>query len=272
MPKRTCVFVDGENFRNVVCDLFSDFDRRDYLPKKARWAEFFDWLVLAAHADANRMRTYWYVIEFIDFFPYKFPDPDREPEILKNLLSKHPPLSEQLSRLSGSALAAAMKEAVDDLTKKRARMKSRFDGWQTLQDAIALRHRSIEFRRAGAILYNLFEGSLGEEKAVDVRLASDLITLREIYDLAVVVSGDQDYVPAVQVAKDSGKHVVSVVFRTRGGKLLPGGARRLNQAADWSLEVSFDVFRKYLELDAVPAAAPPEPTEPPEPLEPPEAS
>ena len=45
MNHQVCVFVDGENFRHVICDLFSDFDRRDYLPKTARWAELFDWLV-----------------------------------------------------------------------------------------------------------------------------------------------------------------------------------------------------------------------------------
>ena len=81
-------------------------------------------------------------------------------------------------------------------------MRARFDGWTTIQNNISVNHESIEFRRAGAIRFNLFNESLGKEKAVDVKLAIDLLMLREIYDTAVIVSGDQDYVPAVQAAKD----------------------------------------------------------------------
>ena len=70
---------------------------------------------------------------------------------------------------------------------------------------------------------NLFDKSLGREKAVDVKLTSDMITLQGIYDIAIIVSGDQDYVPAAEVLKDCGKRVINVAFRTRSGKLLPGG-------------------------------------------------
>ena len=86
------------------------------------------------------------------------------------------------------------------------------------------------------------------EKAVDVKLATDLIVLRDIYDTAVIVSGDQDYVPAVQVVKDSGKIVVNIAFRSRGGKLLPGGARRLNQLTDACVEVPYRDLARHLNI------------------------
>ena len=89
----------------------------------------------------------------------------------------------------------------------------------------------MEFRRAGSIHYNLFTQKFGQEKAVDVRLATDLLERRPIYDVGVIVSGDQDYVPAVQVAKDSGKQIVNVSFLKRDGKLLPGG-RPASQPGD----------------------------------------
>ena len=94
-------------------------------------------------------------------------------------------------------------------------------------------------RLSGSIKYDCVTKKLGREKAVDVHLATDLLRLKDIYDAAIIVSGDQDYVPAVQAVKDFGKHVVNVSFRERGGKLLPGGARRLNQIADDSLEISY---------------------------------
>lgn len=127
-------------------------------------------------------------------------------------------------------------------------MSKRFGGWTSIQEGIATRHDAIEFRHAGAIQYDLFRRSFGQEKAVDVKLASDLIVLRDIYEVAVILSGDQDYVPAVQVVKDSGRRVVNVSFQTRSGRLLPGGARRLNQVTDRSLIVTHNDLARYLRL------------------------
>jgi uncharacterized LabA/DUF88 family protein len=88
---------------------------------------------------------------------------------------------------------------------------------------------------------------------VDVNLGVDMVTLSDSYDLALVVSGDQDYVPAVQAVKNRGKHVVNVAFKTRGGRLLPGGARRLNQMTDWNLPVEYeDVAAMMLSEGALP--------------------
>ena len=52
----------------------------------------------------------------------------------------------------------------------------------------------------------------------------------------------------VEVIKDSGKRAINVVFRTRGGRLLPGGARWLNEITDWSLEVKYDDLGPQLDL------------------------
>ena len=242
MSYRACVFVDGENFRHVICDLFDDFDPREHLPKSADWAGFFDWLVdEAAGHDAERIRTYWYVVQNLDFFPYRLPKENEYPhcagaeseevERLSRLLCQVG-LQDELKGLKDEELRRRLVSIVDRLKSKRRRMVNRFQGWQTLYSGIATKHNAVEFRPAGSIVYNLGTARFGTEKAVDVKLATDLLMLRDIYDCAVIVSGDQDYVPAVQVVKDSGKKVVNVAFLTRGGKLLPGGARRLNQITD----------------------------------------
>jgi uncharacterized LabA/DUF88 family protein len=129
-------------------------------------------------------------------------------------------------------------------------MRTRFDGWTTLQNGIAQKHRSTEFRRSGAIPYNLMDKKFGEEKTVDVNLAVDMVTLGRIYDVAVIVSGDQDYVPAAQAVKNMGKSVVNVAFQARSGLLLPGGAKRLNQVTDWSIAIEWEPFRTALGLPA----------------------
>ena len=148
--------------------------------------------------------------------------------------------------MEGQSLIGRLGEIVRRLQERRTQMSRRFDGWRSLHNGIATRHNAIEFRPSGGIRYNLFDESLGQEKAVDVKLATDLIVLRDIYDIAVIVSGDQDYVPAVQVVKDAGKKVVNVTFETRGGRLLPGGARRLNEMTDSVLQVRYDELRDFL--------------------------
>jgi len=263
MNDRCCVFVDGENLRHSIVDLFRrEFQSTEYLPKQAQWAGLYDWMVGEAVGRCHRLRTYWYVVEHVDFYPYRFPRPERardmaqkehEVNTLRKLLSRHEPYRAELATLAGEDLLRAMKKKVGELTAKKTRMQNRFSGWTTIQNGIVERHESIEFRRAGSIRYNLFDGSLGTEKAVDVKLATDLILLRDIYDVAVIVSGDQDYVPAVQAVKDSGKTVINVSFETSKGRLLPGGAWRLNLLTDKSLRIPHDKLRGYL---CLPPASP----------------
>lgn len=251
MARKVCVFVDGENFRHAIVHLFESFNPADYLPKKADWDDLFDYLVRSSctgYGDVQRIRTYWYVIQYIDYFPFYFPDAVTETEELKALLSKHEPFRNQLAGLSGNNLTVKLKKLTEMLLKKKTTMQQRFEGWTIIQNAIAKSQKSIEFRRAGGIRYDLFTGEFGTEKAVDVKLAVDLLDLRNIFDIAIIVSGDQDYVPAVEAIKNYGKEVVNAVFRTRGGKLLPGGARRLNQVTDWSYEVPYTDLKAFLKL------------------------
>lgn len=255
---KVCVFVDGENFRHSIVELFTEFHQEDYLPKSANWTSLFDWIVNSAVENGERIRTYWYVIQSLDFFPYRFPNPTKSdnPEEardqLHRLLSKHKPYQEELDALKGKERNARMTAIVETLQRRKENMQRRFSGWMNIQDGIALRTKAIEFRRSGELTCNLFTGVLGREKAVDVKLASDMITLENIYDIAIIVSGDQDYVPAVEVLKDYGKRVVNVAFRTRGGRLLPGGARRLNQVTDWSCDIDFLPLAEHLQLGQLP--------------------
>lgn len=57
-------------------------------------------------------------------------------------------------------------------------------------------------------------GDTAVEKGVDIMLATDLLRLAwdNLYDEAVVVSGDGDFAYAVQNAKDMGKHVEVAAF------------------------------------------------------------
>ncbi len=96
------------------------------------------------------------------------------------------------------------------------------------------------------IKYDLVEKRFRKEKEVDVQLATDLLEFRNNYDAAIIISGDQDFVPAVKVIKNSGKLVANVSFLTRGGKLLPGGAFALNLICDKTIRISHAELVKLL--------------------------
>ncbi len=248
--KRVCIFVDGENLRHSIGDLFPSFQNRDYLPKNAKWTEFFDWVAeKAVNTDADRIRTYWYVVENIDFIPYNLNSLRRDNDIamLEKILSR----SERIKNSFRLAITPdkkieIMNKEVGFLINNQSEMEKRFSGWINLQSIIEARNNSIEFRRAGSIKYDLLERKLGKEKAVDVKLATDLLQLKDIYDVAVILSGDQDYTPAVEAIKDFGKRTVNVSFLTENGKLLPGGAKRLNQTTDWSIEIQHSDLKNHL--------------------------
>lgn len=57
-----------------------------------------------------------------------------------------------------------------------------------------------------------FFGHSCDEKGLDTRLAVDMIALEANYDVAVVVSGDADSIPSIDLMKRRGKHVGAVEF------------------------------------------------------------
>lgn len=245
-PKKVCIFIDGENLRHSIIKLFPEFDKRKYLPK-AEWDSLFDWIVEKSIPGAERVRSYWYVVKGIDFIPSNISLLEKKGDTI--FLDKSPKNTERREKYEA---AKNKKEFVAkyfaDLKDKQGKMRARARGWDTIHELIEGSSRSVEFRKVGTIKYDLLTQKLCDEKAVDVHLAVDMVTLKDIYDVAVILSGDQDYVPAVRAVKDSGKRVVNVAFLKEDGHLLPGGARRLGQTTDWSLEVTHADLKKFLKL------------------------
>ena len=60
-----------------------------------------------------------------------------------------------------------------------------------------------------------------EEKGVDVRLATDMISLAWVdnYDVAVLVSSDRDFVPVAEFLETKGIKVIHGAFPPRGAQL-----------------------------------------------------
>jgi uncharacterized LabA/DUF88 family protein len=58
------------------------------------------------------------------------------------------------------------------------------------------------------------------ERGIDIMLATDLLyyAWHDLYDVAILVSGDSDFIYAVQVVKNMGKHVEVAYFETAVSK------------------------------------------------------
>ena len=69
-----------------------------------------------------------------------------------------------------------------------------------------------------------------EQKEVDVAMACEMVVhaLRDNYDIAIVVSGDQDFVPAIQHVQAAGKRVEVAAFGVSIGKALMKAADRFH--------------------------------------------
>ena len=259
---RVCVFVDGENLRLAINDLYSaQFDKNEYLPKNANWSVLYDDITFKAFNQVDprqkgiRLRTYWYVVQGVNSYPRFLKLTERSEEEIKEWENRNRTILKNF--YGGDFFNRPDRERIDqlrrlqdDLYREDRKIRSRFHGFTTVQNGISRRHQAVEFRRSGDISYNLLDHKFGKEKTVDVNLAVDMVTLVDNYDLAIIVSGDQDFVPAAQAVKNMGKQVVNVAFRARNGTLLPGGARQLNQTADWSVELDWDAFRKVLGISS----------------------
>ena len=79
--------------------------------------------------------------------------------------------------------------------------------------------------------------------------ATDMIVLADIYDAAIILSGDADYLSAIAAVKAKGRLVYSVSFLDEEGDPLPGGARRLRNAVDSQIDVPFEVVRSAMRIE-----------------------
>lgn len=244
-----CVFVDGENLRYALRQLIpKEFDSPDsYLPRHAHWANFFNELAKRAGAE-SRLRTYWYVVEQIEFFPQgKWWDR----KDLEDLLGKQNRFKHQFAKaIDLDAKTRLIQQIANEMQEDQTEKVRYFQHCRAIQDSVVAHSEAVEFRRSGCISYNLLSKNFGKEKAVDVQLAVDLLEFRNMYQVAVIVSGDQDFVPAVQVAKNSGKRVVNVNFVMRNGNIHPSGSRRLSLATDHCIQINHSELVSFMGFEA----------------------
>ena len=260
---KSCIFVDGENFRHSLNDLFGrnpnikDFKKEDYLPR-ADWSKFYNAISLSL--ETTLLRTYWYVTEHIDFRPYIEKLPNKtSPKYEKKLTDaraalkrvyKTSKIDEEKPNIQNEKPDEEETiETINTLKSREQKMKSRFDGWRKIQTQIARDNDRIEFVSSGSIPFNLLQENFGTEKGVDTRLTTDMITMAPNYDMAIIISGDADYIPPIKAIKRMGKIVANVSFLTKNNKTLPGRAFRLETTVDHVHKIKYDDMAEYMSIN-----------------------
>lgn len=114
-------------------------------------------------------------------------------------------------------------------------------------ERIEREYDAIEFRYNGVLKVNPVEvwgdpeslkiGKRVGEKGVDVAMAVDLVRHADHYDTAIVVSGDFDFLPAIQAVKDRLRRVIIVSIMRGHPPHHQGQARRLTSLCDAQVDI-----------------------------------
>ena len=217
MSLRTVIFVNGQNFRHNL----RDFKFQSYPPhphhneyrldeKHFKWESFFkdslkkfDDVIGEKH---DLVRVYWYYAnnitswsannfranQIVDHYADQFPELTTE-----MVIGKARDWYEQESRRFRQLRESVFKE----IQRNSNMLEFRYVGNYVLAPFVP---RRIYYNNDGDLQY---QGTQIGEKGVDIGMAIDMISKMNNYDTAVLVSGDNDFIPVIQHLKDNLKHV-----------------------------------------------------------------
>ena len=104
-------------------------------------------------------------------------------------------------------------------------------------DGMARLHDKLRYLGFRIIARESYDELRQEQKEVDVALACEMIAhaFRDNYDIAILVSGDRDFVPAIQHVQASGKRVEVAAFADSVGRELRKSADRFHELETYPL-------------------------------------
>jgi len=201
MNYRAVAFIDGQNIHNSLKSI-------GLQEKDLDWFRVFKVILPEKH---DLLRAYWYHIAQVSDFDWvpgkatRFCPPDVDEEtFLQEARAWHRSEQDRIRHLQ-----------------------------RTVHRQIMLDYDYIEFRYTGVLKVNPFRRERLGEKGLDVGMAVDMVARMAHYDSAILVSGDYDFAPAVQVLKDRLKRVYQVtVERGARGSTPRSSARGMRVMVD----------------------------------------
>jgi uncharacterized LabA/DUF88 family protein len=217
---RFAFFVDGSNLfgslkaMSVEVEDYQAFFNHLYKIAEQQWRSS----VSAGRVpDTLLQRVYWYQVGSID--DWNLSDAQAQ-AYLRERFDDSKQIKAGYMATAGKTLAGQPQEAVaikawalcfNELkTWYEGKLKA-LDGMKRFHHAVRTSTDLIDILEVGHWKVDFFSHSC-EEKGLDTRLAVDMIALEGSYDVAVVVSGDADSIPSIDLMKRRGKHVGAVEF------------------------------------------------------------
>lgn len=260
-PLKTVLFIDGRNLKYNLRAFkfqapdeskggeigFYSLDEKHFL-----WEEFFRGVIGRFNErlgiDHRLMRVYWYHADKIR--PFK-----KRPELAEIVVNDYKERYPELTIAKVNELARNWYEVEHDhfqLAKDRIyegiQRKTPFVEFKYIGDYVVhpFTVKRLEKDNEGNFIY---EGTRVGEKGVDVGIAADMIAKMTHYDVAVLISGDADFIPVVCYLKENLKNVYQ--FSLSQG--IPPEIRYLSPwligVVDISLSFSeLELLRDYLDI------------------------
>lgn len=218
--QRFAFFVDGSNLfgslksMSVEVDDYELFFGHLYHEAQAQWRQ-----VTGAGSSATTMlqRVYWYQVGSMDDWNL---DDAQAQAYLKERFDENKTLKAGYMAAAGKALQGKPQAevALKAWSLCFDELRAWYDGkWSTLDKMKRFHHGVrtstdlIDILEIGHWKVDFFSHAC-EEKGLDTRLAVDMVALESNYDVAIVVSGDADSIPSIELMKRRGKHVGAVEF------------------------------------------------------------
>ena len=118
-----------------------------------------------------------------------------------------------------------------------------FDSKMARSEDVSKRmHDKLRYLGFRVIVREAYDPAKQEQKEVDVAMACEMVVhaLRDHYDVAIVVSGDRDFIPAIQHVQAAGKRVEVAAFANSVGSAVIQSADRFYKLEKMPLLTMFN--------------------------------
>ncbi|HWN68228.1 MAG TPA: NYN domain-containing protein [Haliangium sp.] len=246
---RFALFVDGSNLFGILRGL--EIQVEDY---QSFYRYLFDHVVntwrdtSATGGDplpARMVRVYWYVVGDIDNWDL---DDASTQSHLRDQFEKDEDLQRfyltEVTRPGNKPPPAAVAKAqawnrcFEEIRRWYENKRATLNKMKRFYYAVRSNTNYIDIAERGHWKVDILHRMV-QEKGLDTSLAVDMIALLDNYDVAVVISGDADMIPSIELAKSRQKQVAVVEFQRgdRPDKRGRGFASRLKLSADFVVSV-----------------------------------
>ncbi|MCK6462403.1 MAG: NYN domain-containing protein [Candidatus Pacebacteria bacterium] len=219
---RFIIFVDGSNltgslkYLNLRVKEYGTF--LNYILKQAidSWSSS---VMGGGYGQARLIRVLWYAVGSIDI--WKLDEPESKNQLLdwfksdKDLQRKYLALAgSNLSSTEASPIelaSEAWRLCFSEISTWYNQKKKYVDGLRDFHFGVSSGTDFIDIIACGHLKVDILNKNL-YEKGIDTSLAVDMVTLADIYDVALIISGDADSIPSIQRIKHKGKQAGVIEF------------------------------------------------------------